>query len=214
MDDGRTQAQRWRSDFGQAYTDRNALDLDEMESMYRRRYGVSRTELNRLFLNDLSRSTRILEVGANVGNQLLCLRNMGFTHLVGIDLQRDALLRLRSRVPSSSQFVAIGQQLPFGDGAFDLVFTSGLLIHIPPEQVGRVIAEVYRCSNSDIWGLEYYADSAMEIEYRGHRGMMWKADFAKLYSNAFPDLQSVRRERLKYREESLEDEMFLLRKSG
>jgi len=209
---GGAQAERWRSDFGRAYTDRNEMDLQQMDALYRGRYGRSRTDLNRLFLDDLPRAMRILEVGANLGNQLLCLRKMGFTRLVGIDLQSDALLRLPSRDRTVAPVLAAGQSLPFAEDAFDLVFTSGLLIHIPPDAVRRVLSEIYRCARSYIWGLEYYADTYTSVEYRGQLGMMWKTDFATLYLDAFPDLEIARKERLRYREEPLEDEMFLLRK--
>lgn len=38
--------------------------------------------------------------------------------------------------------------IPFRDGYFDLVFTSGVLIHINPQSIGKVLREIYRCSNS------------------------------------------------------------------
>ena len=70
------QIQHWAGSFGQEYTERNALSLKEMEAMYKSRYSLTRTELNERFLTGVDRSARILEVGSNVGNQLLCLQHM------------------------------------------------------------------------------------------------------------------------------------------
>lgn len=51
--------------------------------------------MNTLFLGDLDRSLRILEVGANVGFQLALLQRMGFCNLYGIELQPYAVERAR-----------------------------------------------------------------------------------------------------------------------
>ena len=78
------QMEKWTGQFGKKYTDRNALSLEEMEALYKRNYGVIRTELNERFLGGLDHSIRILEVGSNTGNQLMCLQRMGFGNLYGI----------------------------------------------------------------------------------------------------------------------------------
>ena len=64
------QMKEWTGQFGVDYTDRNALSLPELQELYRKNYGTTRMELNRLFLGGIDRSTRVLEVGSNVGNQL------------------------------------------------------------------------------------------------------------------------------------------------
>lgn len=61
------QMREWSGEFGKNYTERNALSLDEMEILYKKNYGFSRTELNKNFLNQLNHSSRILEVGSNIG---------------------------------------------------------------------------------------------------------------------------------------------------
>src|ERR1700677_4889418 len=75
------QMTEWSGDFGRAYTDRNTLSPDEMDALWRRNFGKTRSELNKRFLGEMDRSIRILEVGCNVGNQLLSLQQMGFRNL-------------------------------------------------------------------------------------------------------------------------------------
>lgn len=54
--------------FSKEYTDRNALTLVELNEMYRKNIGISRDDLNNLFVNDMNRDIKILEVGSNISN--------------------------------------------------------------------------------------------------------------------------------------------------
>jgi pseudaminic acid biosynthesis-associated methylase len=206
------QMQKWAGQFGKDYTDRNALSLEEMETLYERNYGQSRTELNARFLKGIDRSVRILEVGSNVGNQLLCLQRMGFNNLYGIELQSYAVELSKSRTRCINIIEGSAFDIPYKDGYFDLVFTSGVLIHVGPSDIALVVREIHRCTREYVWGFEYYADHYTEIPYRGQRNLLWKADFARLYLDQFGDLELVKEERLKYLDNDNIDTMFLLRK--
>ena len=206
------QMEKWAGEFGKEYTDRNALSLEEMEALYKRNYGVTRAELNERFLKGIDRSIRILEVGSNVGNQLLYLQKMGFSNLYGVELQSYAVELSKARTRRINIIEGSAFDIPYKDGYFDLVFTSGVLIHISPSDVSMAMREIYRCTREYIWGFEYYADKYTEITYRGHRNLLWKADFAGLYLDQFKDLELVKEERLKYLDNDNVDNMFLLRK--
>lgn len=202
----------WTGRFGQEYTDRNALSLEEMESSYREKYGVSRTELNQQFVGGLERSIRVLEVGSNIGNQLLCLQEMGFSDLWGIELQDYAVELSRSRTEHINIIGGSVFDIPYKDEYFDLVFTSGVLIHIAPTDIGRAMQEIYRCAKQYIWGFEYCADKYTEIPYRGNKNLLWKADFGELYRKQLGDLELVKERHLEYLDNDNVDAMFLLRK--
>jgi len=160
------QMEKWAGEFGKEYTDRNALTLEEMERLCQKNYGVTRTEMNLEFIGDLGRSIRILEVGSNIGNQLLCLQNMGFQTLYGIELQEYAVEISKSRTKHINIIQGSAFDIPFKDNFFDLVFTSGLLIHIAPSDVEQILREIHRCTKKYIWGSEYFADSYTQVEYR------------------------------------------------
>jgi pseudaminic acid biosynthesis-associated methylase len=208
-----SQTTQWLGEFGRAYTDRNLLDLKELDALHARNYGVTRTELNQRFLAAIPPTARILEVGCNLGNQLLLLQHMGFCSLHGIEIQPYALERARSRVPQARLQQASAFEIPYPDAYFDLVFTSGVLIHIAPPDLPNAFTEIHRCSGAYIWGLEYYAPEVTEVVYRGHEDLLWKMDYAKLYLEQFPDLKQVQKETLPYLENSNVDCMFLLRKT-
>ena len=100
----------------------------------------------------------------------------------------------------------------FPDGHFDLVFTSGVLIHIAPADLPNALSEIHRCSNSFIWGMEYFSGEPTSVNYRDHEALLWKMDYAKRYLDQFDDLELIKAESLPYLKNSNVDSMFLLRK--
>ena len=204
--------QEWAGQFGKEYTDRNALSLEETELLYKRNYGITHTEMNSKFIGDLDRDMRVLEVGSNIGNQLLCLQEAGFKNLYGIELQSYAVELSKSRTKGINIIEGSAFDIPFKDGFFDLVFTSGVLIHISPEDITTVLDEIYRCTKQYIWCFEYYSDEYTQINYRGHADLLWKTNFSKLFLKRFKNLILVKEELFKYLTNDNIDAMFLLQK--
>jgi pseudaminic acid biosynthesis-associated methylase len=206
------QTSKWSGSFGQDYTDRNPQTLQEMEDLYRKNYGFSRSELNQRFLGGMDHAMRILEVGSNIANQLLCLQKMGFTSLYGIELQSYAVELAKSRTKGINLIQGDASDIPFRDGFFDMVFTSGVLIHISPSNLPFVLNEIHRCTRKYIFGFEYFSDVPQEIPYRGNRDLLWKADFAGRYLELFDDVKLLREEHIRYLQNDNVDTMFLLHK--
>jgi len=203
---------KWMGEFGKEYTDRNILNVKQMDEMYTAHYGITRRRLNQLFIGHLPRAIKILEVGSNIGSQLLCLQKIGFRNLYGIEINSYAIELSKSRTKNINIIQGSAFDIPFKDSCFDLVFTSGVLIHIAPFDINTVIREVYRCTRKYIWGFEYYANEYTEVLYRGRRNMLWKANFPKLYLDLFNNLELVKEKCLKYLDNDNMDVMFLLKK--
>ena len=206
------QITKWKDEFGKEYTDRNALTLDELERMYENNFGLNRTKLNNIFIGKLDHSIRILEVGSNIGNQLLLLQKMGFKNLYGIEINDYAVELSKKRTKNINIIQGSAFDIPFKNEYFDLVFTSGLLIHIAPHDINLVLNEIYRCTKEYIWGFEYYEEKYTEIIYRGKKDLLWKANFAQLYLNLFEDVKLIKEKKLKYLNDNNIDIMFLLKK--
>lgn len=204
------QLEHWQSEFGRSYTDRNSLTPDALDALYCKNYGVGRRELNQRFLADIPRDARILEVGCNEGNQLCALHQMGFQRLYGIEIQDYALRKARARLENAQFALATAFEIPYPGHFFDVVFTSGVLIHIAPTDLPKALCEIRRCSRKFIWGFEYYSPKQVEVGYRGHQSLLWKADFARLYLELFDDLNLVREEQIPYLGDANVDSMFLL----
>lgn len=162
------QTRVWQGEFGRAYTDRNTLEMAELDALWSRNYGVSRSAINQMFLEGIPRSATFLEVGCNVGNQLVLLQAQGYTQLTGIELQSYALARARSRLKGIALEQGSALALPFEDQAFDVVFTSGVLIHIAPDDLPQAMREIHRCARHYIWGAEYFSPELTAVNYRGN----------------------------------------------
>ena len=206
------QIETWSGKFGKEYTDRNSHSFASMENIYQNLYGITRTKLNESFLDNVCKSSKILEVGSNIGNQLLCLQNMGFKNLYGIELQSYSVEISKKRTKQINIIQGNAFDIPFKNGFFDLVFTSGLLIHIHPIDINNVLDEIYRCSNKYIWGFEYYSDKYTNVKYRNHDELLWKADFVKLYLESLDNLVLVKEQHLNYLANDNIDTMYLLKK--
>jgi pseudaminic acid biosynthesis-associated methylase len=206
------QLRQWTGRFGLDYTDRNSLTPAQVDELWMKNYGVSRSEMNRKFLSDVPKDARILEVGCNLGNQLVLLQNLGYTNLYGVEVQEYAIEAARARTRNIQLALASAFDLPYEDGYFDLVFTAGVLIHISPQDLPVAMDEIHRCSKEYLMGSEYYAPRVTEVKYRNHDALLWKMDYAQQYLTRFPGLGLIREERLPYLENPNVDSMFLLRK--
>ena len=214
MNNDSYQVKRWKGRFGITYTDRNTYTVRELDKLCKKDYGVTRTALNNLFIGKLNRNVRILEVGSNNGNQLLLLKKMGFKNLYGIEVNSYAVEFSKRRCKGINIIEGSAFDIPFKDKYFDLVFTSGVLIHIHPKDIKKAMKEICRCSSKYIWGFEYYADRYDKIIYRGHENLLWKTNFKDIYLNLFNRLMPVKEKKLKYLYNENVDMMFLLKKQG
>jgi len=207
------QLKAWESKFGKEYTDRNMMSPNEADKLCVNNYGISQKELDKEFLKGFE-TKKILEVGCNIGNQLILLQEMGYTDLWGIEPQDSAFEIAKNRTKNINILKASAFDIPFKDNYFDIVFTSGVLIHISPKEIGKAMDEIYRCSRKYIWGFEYYIPKGYQmVNYRGYDNLLWKTNFPELFLDRFPDLKLVRVKILKYKNNDNLDVMYLLEKN-
>jgi len=167
----------WAGEFGDEYVERNA-DAE------RGREGFWTDVVDRL------RPASALEVGCNVGGNLRWLaEKLGPENVAGIDVNERALQTLRERLPGVDVRTAVARSLPFENASFDLVFTMGVLIHQPTEDLTAVMAEIVRCSRRWVVCGEYYDEAEVEVPYHGERGALFRRDYGALYVDTFPELR-------------------------
>lgn len=200
----------WSGKEGDVYMDRNPQSVVELDALYRKQYGIKRSLINRDFLSKLNKGMKILEVGAGIGLQLELLRKMGFKNLLGIEPNQYAIKQAKHIHPEIDIIRGAAFDLPFKDDYFDMVFTSGVLIHIDPRDLEKATREIVRASKRYIWGLEYYAPKLADIEYRGRRGFLWKRDFYDFYLKNFPNLKLVKEKKYEMKDGNT-SQMFLLK---
>jgi len=210
------QEEFWLGEFGQEYTNRNTPESqDGWKQWYLDNWGIAKEVMNDDFIGDFPKDSKILEVGCNSGNQLIALQEAGFSEIYGIELQVYAVEAAKKRTENMNIIQGSGFDLPFKDSFFDIVCTNGVLIHISPNDLPKIMDEMYRVSKKYIWGFEYYADEVTDINYRGNTGFLWKANYAELFMKQFPDLKLVKKKLYPYVLEGMQsntDCMYLLEK--
>jgi pseudaminic acid biosynthesis-associated methylase len=165
----------WRGEFGDSYTRRNALtDL---------RF---RTEMWRILLPN--NCTSILEVGANVGSNLEAISEFSNIELYACEPNELAREQLQEIVSPTHVTADWADKLSFPSGVADLVFTCGVLIHVPPDKLLKSLQEIHRCAKHWIICGEYFAPSEEMVPYRGHNDQLWRRDYGSLYLDNFSDL--------------------------
>jgi hypothetical protein len=65
----------------------------------------------------------------------------------------------------------------------DLVFTSGVLIHIPPDELLAACQGIYDAAERYIVCIEYFSADPEEKPYRGRK--LWKRDFGSFWLDNF-----------------------------
>lgn len=186
MADDRDQLRTWKAAFGDDYTDRNVVS----EERVRERVNAFATVLAYI---PTTRLKKILEVGCNVGINLRALSRLTNAELHAVepnDKARRIAIETGAVSPDRLHDASI-EALGFDDGACDLVFTSGVLIHIPPEKLEAAYREMYRVAGRWLLSIEYFSRQPEIITYRGLSNMLFKRDYGRLWLDLYPDLEPV-----------------------
>lgn len=176
----------WKGKQGDDYVHRNSLANDNALS---RQFMWQRI----LAYCAPNHPKRILEVGCNIGRNLSALNRVTHAELHGVepnDAARQQLLGERFIDPVNI-LAGQGSALPLRDFTMDLAFTCGVLIHIPPDELRSVCAEICRVSRRYVVAIEYFSAQPTMIPYRGENDKLWKRDFGKFYLDNFPGLTPV-----------------------
>ena len=115
---------------------------------------------DRLSRNGIDKSAlggkRVLDSGCGTGRYSHALARLGASEVVGVDFSPENYSKateLNSKYFSNSACtfeLADIRQLPFPDESFDVVFSNGVVHHLPEPQVG--ILELFRVLKSGGWG--------------------------------------------------------------
>lgn len=159
----------WRGDFGRSYTARNRVEWESRIPFWSH-------------IGDMTDAISAFEVGTNAGWNLRALRSeRPFMTLCGSEINAEAAREARE----DGGFTILEQPAtrPIGFDNFDLVFSSGCLIHIPPEQLEKVMSVIIAASRRYVLAVEYADEKEVEIPYRGHSGKLWRRPFGKMYED-------------------------------
>jgi pseudaminic acid biosynthesis-associated methylase len=177
---------QWRGEFGARYMERNQVTDESV--------GQAATAFGRIVDAAGIRAdvSSVLEVGANVGINLHGLRHVlgPGVELTALEPNPTAAARLRDDDALGLARVIEGRAdaIDAPDDAFDLVFTNGVLIHIPPAGLAPAMREICRVARRFVLCSEYFSHAPVEVPYHGQDGMLWKRDFGSQYLDVCPGL--------------------------
>jgi len=164
----------WEGDFGTEYTSRNIPDQGSIERVWRK------------LLAHTPGIGSVVELGANRGHHLAAIQRIEpgvDAHGVEINGAAFEILRALPGVTAHR-----GSLLEFDPGrTFDLVYTTGVLIQLAPEELDDAYRLMHRISDRYILMNEYFNPTPVELPYRGHERMLFKRDFAGEILDMFPD---------------------------
>jgi pseudaminic acid biosynthesis-associated methylase len=180
----------WKGKFGDEYTKRN----DPTEADIANREDMWMAILNAMYSSDRLtwQPHKILEIGAGSGQNLIAINNIfkranitNYT-LSAVEPNKSARNNLKDEnLPFGDILDCDASAVPLSDHSHDLVFTSGLLIHIPEEDIMKVAKEIYRISKRYIVINEYFSPEPRELLYRGEKSAMWSRDYGSLFLDRF-----------------------------
>lgn len=158
--------QAWSGDFGNEYLRRNRVDWQARIPFWE--YIIRTTGARSVF-----------EFGANAGWNLSAIKRAYPDVLTeGVEINEQAQQQARDvgldvYTPSSTAYC----------GKCELVFTAGVLIHIPPEELETTMQSLVDRSSDYVLAIEYDSDQEEEVNYRGQDGMLWKRPYGQLYQD-------------------------------
>ena len=161
------QTKIWEGPFGNKYTKRhNSKPINSEISFFKK------------IFKSVDRLTSILELGCNNGRNLEALRKIDVKfELKGYEINEIAIKEAQKKKFDVSK-KSISSNLQ-NSKSYDLVFTKGVLIHIPPNKLDRVYTNMYNLSKKYLLVAEYFNPTPMKLIYRGNKNLMFKRDFAK-----------------------------------
>jgi pseudaminic acid biosynthesis-associated methylase len=183
----------WGGGFGDSYQQRNGSNWESIKNRSRLFGDVFQVmeNANKADPKPKAFPESVIEVGGGCGDNLRAIdmiyeRSRAPIKLMSCDpneAARKAMADVATAIPGDLS------ALPYGDDAADLVFTSGVLIHVPPADLNRALSEIYRVSKRWLLSIEYYNNVPEEISYRGHKGIMWRRDWGEAWLTQFPELK-------------------------
>ena len=183
----------WKGSFGDEYAKRNRVDWQRRVPFWKN-----------IILTTGARS--VLEFGCGSGWNLSAIkRSFPDVDLQGMDVNQTARSEAMVATPNIWENWRNAYKV-------ELVFTSGVLIHISPEDLLHTMSSLYNYSTDYILAIEYHEPEETEVKYRGYKEKLWKRPYGDLYLHHFPNLTLVSQGYLQKKEGFDECDYWLFRK--
>jgi pseudaminic acid biosynthesis-associated methylase len=134
---------------------------------------------------DKSDMSSYLDCGSNIGRNISFLKKVlpeATSNIV--ELAKAPFDKCMSDFHITESFLGPLKDAKF-NSKFDLVFTSGVLIHVNPDDLLDSMSRMFEASSKYILIIEYFNRTPVMINYRGEDDRLFKRDFGKLFLENF-----------------------------
>lgn len=168
----------WIGNFGEKYLKRNITNKKENRILTIGKNLIN----NNVILNN------VLELGCNKGQNLNALKLIyPKIKTYGIDINKNAYLICKKK-----HNCYLKSLITFDTKKrFDLVFTSGVLIHQDPKNLNLIYSKMYKLTKKYLYISEYFSPYPVSLDYRGNKNQLFKRDFAKEIWEKYPSLKLI-----------------------
>jgi len=171
----------WAGQFGDEYSQRNNND----------QLLISKTALFSKILQRTGKIGSVIEFGSNIGLNLQSIAKLlPNTELSAIEINAFAKQQLEDWGGCKDVFHQSALEFE-PQKTYEMAMILGVLIHINPNELATMYANLYSSSSRWILISESYNPTPVAIDYRGNEGRYFKRDFAGEMMEQFPDLKLV-----------------------
>jgi hypothetical protein len=123
----------------------------------------------------------ILEVGAGNGSNLLAIKDiMPWVDVSGVEVNSEACMEIHRLDVCRETYNCSWEdfELP---AKWDMVFTSGVLIHVHPDNRPMFMQKIIDYSKRYVVAIEYFSPELRAVKYHGQDEALWVDDFGRQY---------------------------------
>lgn len=168
----------WKGKAGDSYTHRNRVDWRGRLPFWRK-------------VIDMTGARSIFEMGCNAGWNLSAIESINRDlSLFGNEINANAHAQAEAcgfRILN----IPIEDMQPQDNNRFELVFTAGVLIHVPPSTIIPTMQRLINLSCDYVLAVEYEAAEETMIPYRNEPDRLWKRDYGAMYVDLGLELEAT-----------------------
>lgn len=131
----------------------------------------------------------------NSGSNLLYIHKLcPNVKSVGIDICKDALDFGKDVEKNPAELIhkSIYDLHDFKNDSFDLVFTCGVLAHIPSLEIDKIIKNMCRISKKYVFNIELHGENDVPQSYDvDNNPHVWTTNYKSVYSNIGIDMKKI-----------------------
>ena len=158
----------WSSNLGNEYIERN----NKFDNVLGKKVWHNLLKNKKIY--------NVLECGSNVGRNLKQI-NLAYPNkklsFIEINTEAFQICKLNKNIENSYNTSIENCKIP--RNSYDLVFTSGVLIHLNDQALKKAIKNIIKWSKKYIIILEYFSTTRIEKEYRGKKNLLFLREYGE-----------------------------------